>query len=154
MKRLRSSALIICFPSLLIISEFLVWAGSNFWIDPYQPGGHSIPAFIGWPLITFILLVATRAAFLLAKRAYDHEFPYQTRVTMTVFAILIVVFTGVYGYLRRENPGMITYSWDTVVNCCTYTGDIVYTYVLLECSSTILVASCYAIFRFVKRFSV
>jgi len=152
MKRLSTSALIACFPALLVITEFLVWVGSSFWTDPYQPGGHYIPAVIGWPLFTLILLVTSRAAFLLTRRAYDQGVPRKTRVTMTIFTVLIVVFAGVYGCIRRESPGIITYPWDTVVNCCTLTGDVVNTYILLECIPPILIAGGYTISRFVKRF--
>jgi len=124
--------------------------GCNFWIEPIQPGGHDFPNFISTPLLIISIFVSFRVAFILAGRAHDKNKMRHISVTTLSLAFLTILLFGIYGYLRTESTAVIVYAWDTIVSCCTPSGNCSSFFILAGSGPGMLgLIGCY-LYRFAK----
>ena len=150
MKRLSSPLLIVFFPLLTVLVELGVAVGSNFLLV-HEVGGSRIPAYIRIPLIILCTFVSFLVALYLMRMAYKPSQTQRSKVLTSMAALFVILMLAAYGYFRLEFPGVIVYEWDTVVDCCTPTGEVSGIYVLICSGSAVIGMMSYSAFRFLRR---
>ena len=138
LRRLNPAILLLYFPVLVALTEFYTWAVSNRGLSYNGPGGFESPAYIDIPLFILSSMVTFRIAMYLAEWANKKTETRRARVLAYSCTFFVVLMFGVYGYLRREYPGVIVYAWDTIVNCCTPTGERIGLFVIFACGAAII----------------
>ena len=142
--------LIAYFLILVVLVEIGTAVGGNFLVI-HEVGGSRIPEYIDIPLFVLCAFFSFPVALLLVRKAYDLSVALHTRVLTSIAAIISIILVGVYGYLRLEFPGVITYKWDTLVYCCTTTGEASGFNLIIGSASAMLGTISYHIFRFLAR---
>ena len=147
MRRMSSPMLIAYFPILLILVEIGTAVGGNFPLI-HEVGESRIPGYISTPLFVLCTFFSFQVALLLMRKAYDMSVARHIRVLTSIIAVITVVLVGVYGYFRLEFPGVIAYKWDTIVLCCTPTGQVSGFNLILGSASAVLGIISYHIYRY------
>jgi len=130
-------ALFAYLPTLLVLVEVCIAVCSNFlFID--QVGGSDIPSYISVPLFILCVFGSFSVSLLLTTKAYNMSVARYIKVLTSLFTLLHIVLLGVYGYLRTESSGVIVYKWDTIVGCCTPSGDVSGLYLIASSVSAML----------------
>jgi len=135
---------------MLVFVEFMTWVGSNINIDSNEPGGHYFPNYISIPLFITVLLVSFQVALLLARKIDEMDAARYKRVLISLLLFLTAALFGVYGYFRRESPGVLIYAWDAHVSCCVPAGDYSGMFVLTGSISALLALIGYNIAALIR----
>ena len=150
MKRVGSPLLIAFFPLLTVLVELGVAIGSNFLLV-HEVGGSHVPAYIRIPLFILCTVVSYLAALFIMRMANKSSQTRYTKVLTSIVAFFVILLLGAYGYFRLEFPGVIIYEWDSIVDCCTPTGNVSGSYILLCSSCAVIGMMSYNVFRFIHR---
>jgi len=130
------------FPLLIVLVEAGVAIGGNYLLI-HEVGGSIIPAYIRTPLFILSTVTSFVAAFLITKKSCEMASTRSIKLSPRIFLVVIIVLLAIYGLLRLDSRGVLIFVWDTIVNCCTPTGNVSGLYLLLGSGSAMIGMKCY-----------
>jgi len=142
--------LIAYFMLLIVLVEVGTAVGGNFLLI-HEVGGSRIPEYISIPLFVLCAYFTFPVTLLFIRNANDLSIARHTRVLSSIAAVITIIAVGIYGYLRLEFPGVIVYKWDTLMHCCTTSGEVSGFKLIMASVSAMLGIISYHIFRFLSR---